>query len=1505
MKVKPTASLVDQGSSRALLLPFFSLSKVLLTTTAVLVFPSLLNAQGFPNIARTPGDLISGPIAPEQGRAAIVAWHGERIVSVPEPPGSQPGADVYIRVVDINDPENPQVTTLPARAGGFNSHGYFHYGPYLFIGPHCATSTNGECNGTGNLYRDSFLIGGAGTPIGTSSMVRASLESGGGLPLGSYNRSGAQSPWGAEMWWSYGEVEGNAWLAVRRNLAEYVYDWTNGGSVTGPAIQSSWDHLAETGVVGMPFIIGNILIYASDQTGTGVATYDISDPANPVLLDVLKEENPGGYWPEVYGHYIFFPRRDSEGGPGSEAGFMVVDYSDPTDLRVVANRNLPGSNQYVTFQDEFAFMNNYKIDMRTFDTVLTLPTNNTTLDASQFALPVGNLVITGGYGSLGPGLAIWAHQAEPDTRSPFVLYHIPKADQSNYSPLCPIVLSIPETLKTETIVSGSSLIVRPIVGGVPGAAVPVWHSFGQNKLLTVTPMQPLAQDTTYEVLLTSAIGDAAGNALEPYTFRFSTGNTLAGGNQPPSIDSLIATPLIGLPHSPVTLNWSGNDPEGDTVEYRIDFGDGTPRTAWSTDQSLQHTYVEEGHFQVTVQARDSEGSVVARSRTITVITPPTQTASTASNSVALNESLDRLYVVNPDTNTVSAFVASTMNKVWEVEVGKHPKSLTVANDHTIWVASRDSDSVEILNGTTGIHEQSIDLSYGVRPVGICATPDGSSVLITTEGDGFLRRYSTATKVQTASLSLGPTPRAIAITQNGSRALVTRFISGPHTAQVYDVNLGGSMSLTRTITLRRDYSDDGSASSRGVPNYLAGIRISPTGSHAWVVGKKDNTNRGTFFASNLSLGHDNTVRAQVMLIDLATNSENVDLRLDLDNSDSPTSVAFSPLGDYAFISLQGNAQVAVVDVLDFLNPASPGTVATRWGTGIAPQGILMSPATNQLYTMDFMDRTVTVLNIETFLSQGSANISSAVFSTIETERMSPQVVQGKRIFYNAGDPRMSAESYISCATCHVDGGHDGRTFDFTNRGEGFRNTTDLRGRSGMGHGLVHWSSNFDEIQDFENDIRSAFGGTGFLTDEQFTSVSDTLGAPKAGLNPDLDALAAYVTSLGSASLPKSPHRSAVGELTGAAQRGALLFASNNCASCHNPATDYTDRTRHNVGTLRASSGSRLGGSLDSIDTPTLLGLHASTPYLHDGSAATLAEVFTNAGGTLLQAENATSYSGLASPADIGWIPLKDWHQGMFMDYNGAGAMEFTNIMSTLAGAGSVELRYNSGYGNTPITLSVNGNNSSFVLPITPNEPGWRANEWRSIRIPLTFQAGANTVNISRGTSGGQLKIDDVLFTTPDDLSLASAHVRSFTPSELDDLVAYLLQLDSANSLTPTVTVTRDSAVIMNSVDSVEIPVGASEYTIDYTINNQGLGPLNLGNFVLNVAPSAGIWVEALPAPNVLAGQSTTLQLRVQSSAIGNHFLITGWSDDASAEVLSWTINPTPAAPSTVHDFMIFQ
>jgi len=237
-----------------------------------------------------------------------------------------------------------------------------------------------------------------------------------------------------------------------------------------------------------------------------------------------------------------------------------------------------------------------------------------------------------------------------------------------------------------------------------------------------------------------------------------------------------------------------------------------------------------------------------------------------------------------------------------------------------------------------------------------------------------------------------------------------------------------------------------------------------------------------------------------------------------------------------------------------------------------------------------------------------------------EKLDPEVLFGKQVFYDADDARMGKTGYISCAVCHLDGFEDGRTWDFTDRGEGLRNTTSLLGKRGIGQGRLHWSANFDEVQDFEHDIRGAFGGSGFLPDAQFNegTRNTTLGDPKAGLSPELDALSAYVTSLDTVN--RSPFRTAEGALTESGWRGLDTFERLGCPTCHSGA-DFTDSAEglvHDVGTMSALSGSRLRGPLEGIDTPTLRGIWETAPYLHDGSAPTLYEV--------LVARNATELHG---------------------------------------------------------------------------------------------------------------------------------------------------------------------------------------------------------------------------------------------------------------------------------------
>ena len=114
-------------------------------------------------------------------------------------------------------------------------------------------------------------------------------------------------------------------------------------------------------------------------------------------------------------------------------------------------------------------------------------------------------------------------------------------------------------------------------------------------------------------------------------------------------------------------------------------------------------------------------------------------------------------------------------------------------------------------------------------------------------------------------------------------------------------------------------------------------------------------------------------------------------------------------------------------------------------------------------------------------------------------------------------------------------------------------------------------------------------------------SAPLGDPKAGTQRELDALAAYVASLNE--YPSSPYRNADGTLTTTVRRGREIFRRENCAACHSGAnfTDSATAGLHDIGTLKPTSGSRLGGPLLGIDTPTLRGVWTTAPYLHDGSA----------------------------------------------------------------------------------------------------------------------------------------------------------------------------------------------------------------------------------------------------------------------------------------------------------------
>lgn len=405
-----------------------------------------------------------------------------------------------------------------------------------------------------------------------------------------------------------------------------------------------------------------------------------------------------------------------------------------------------------------------------------------------------------------------------------------------------------------------------------------------------------------------------------------------------------------------------------------------------------------------------------------------------------------------------------------------------------------------------------------------------------------------------------------------------------------------LAVTGVIKLKSSDEPDSGGGGRGLPNYLGPAAISPAGDMAWLPSKQDNLQRGQL-RDGRHLTHENTVRAISSRINLLDETEDYRARIDHDDTAMPSTALFGRNGLYVFVALEGSREVAIID-------AYGEQELLRIDAGRAPQGLALSPDGKMLYVHNFMSRTVSSHDVSGVIKQGSNVVfPGPVYEVVGDEALPAPVLLGKQLFYDSRDDRLSREDYISCAACHSEGGHDGRVWDMTGFGEGLRNTIDLRGRGGMAHGPLHWSGNFDEVQDFEHQIRALAAGDGLLVSG---NPHPPLAAGNAGRSEDLDALAAYVSSLEEVS--HSPLRQADGSLTPEAVLGREVFRQQNCAQCHS-GPNFTDSglsQGHDIGTIRSTSGGRLGGSLAGIDTPTLRGLWNGAPYLHDGSAATISD-----------------------------------------------------------------------------------------------------------------------------------------------------------------------------------------------------------------------------------------------------------------------------------------------------------
>lgn len=1445
-----------------------------------------VSTGGFQNVPRSepPGTLLSHPLVNDSeatGRTSSINYLNGWIIIGAEAPGSRPDSDLEMRVYDIADPNNP-VRRFPSDFNltyandrwhqgnaGWNAHGSAQSGPYMLPEVMRVQSFGGiPERGAWDIAND--------VPDITE------------FPI-SYNRASQAGPWMASFPW-YGSADEEFYLGFAQ-LGPY-------GTVEFQTL-ANFDHVGAFGGGDWhPMFFGDLLIYArSGASGRdGIVVYrlqynNFDDPENRSITPQFVGSLSGGfhgYWPDLFsdgtGLYVI----------GSETNLLmgadITQAADPAgdgSISVVANLTVPGftNASYPTYQDQFGFIHNRKVDMTRFlagdpnPIVLTLNEGAPNfVDTTQMSLPLGNLWITGGYPHgygtpeyLAQGMGVWVHQQDPDSVAPRVSYHIPQANRLNYPRFAPLSFLLHEHPRNGGPRNGIDFTVRPVLlGDTLGAAVDGFLIHDFSGTLTFTPDGGLAADTTYQVDFLSDPGnqvgfrDAAGNYIEPYSFRFSTGGGI-NATPPPVIASVSADDYQPAPGQPVTITVAatGTGP----LEYRFNI-DGS-WTAWGSDAFATGDAGAAGRPRVLVQVRDVVGNIATGSLRLLVVDPlPPGPRPTQSSTLAIGDDGGQrhLWVVNPDANTVAVLDATSGSLVTEHAVCADPRGIARDVNGRYWITCHDSDEIRVLNddGTTFVN---LSVPYGSAPFAVVASPDGESLFVSLYGSGFVRRYSATNPLAAPAVSEAlSTPRALAVSADGTRLFVTRFISPDLQGEVAELAAASpGFDLVRTIPLASANTYDGGDRAAGVPNYLSSIAISPDGSRAAVASKQDNVLRGLAYGVN-DLTHETSVRAVVSFIDLDENHEIANSRRDFDNSDSPSALAFTPLGDTLLVALQGNNIVVGVDMLA-LTPVvapelpgstetSPAVISLELEAGMAPQGVLIDPVANRLFAQNFMGRSVTVRDAQPLLVENRTTLPEVVTTaTVVNEPLALDLLEGKRIFYNAADPRMSADSYLSCATCHIDGGHDGRVWDFTGRGEGFRRTTDLRGRGGMAHGNVHWTGNFDEIQDFEHDIRARFGGQGFLnlTPQNFALLHPSPASGKAGLSTDLDALAAYVSSLGYGHVPRSPARNADGTLSSAGANGRTVFQSLGCASCHagaaltnstagpiasHPLSDVGSRVHEPE--ERWFSGRRLGAALVGIDTPTLHGLHASRNYLHHGQATTLDGVFDYAGGTLLIAADgqlltASDPPGVGPVVDEAWQGGGGFQRGMFGgsyvyigDEPGAPTLpgvRFANVDGGSGGPARIAIRYGKQYFSSTATLRVNGVEQPFDTLRQEPDNSWQLSGWRWHVADVNLNAGAtNTIEIVRSVADFQLNA--IVVSNADDLAAAEPHrvVTSLSTGQRSELLTYLEQIDGrddAGTPLPDPTPLPPSApTIVSGPSDVTLAVGNA---LRFSVVVSGTGP----------------------------------------------------------------------------------
>ncbi|MEO8552214.1 MAG: c-type cytochrome [Kofleriaceae bacterium] len=495
-----------------------------------------------------------------------------------------------------------------------------------------------------------------------------------------------------------------------------------------------------------------------------------------------------------------------------------------------------------------------------------------------------------------------------------------------------------------------------------------------------------------------------------------------------------------------------------------------------------------------------------------------------------------------------------------------------------YVADRFANRIAIVKVGEKL-ELASSIATPVEPFGIALSPDRKTVMVTTVSDRALVAADAATGKERWRTALGREPRGLAVSPDGTRALVAYLQTGTvDQIDLLETHSAEHVALSTTTSPRRCRHCGG---ADGESFARAAFAVTFMGDHEAVVPFQRETPVQIAMGGNTGSyggGFEPPITHQLAFLGL--NRERTTQTTATIAQHQPRALAWDQGHDALYVAGMGTDSILQIKNASQVGIAEGVSASLTSGKErCGPDGLAVTATgdvlvwcsfTRNVQRVDFVDAKG-ALATAAKLNPGPMLVASALG---EKEH------QGMVLFH-AAEPAISARGSLACASCHPDGRDDGLSWKIESN---TLQTPLLAGRVAGTH-PYKWDGGDKDLTVSLATTMKRLGGFG-LDKTQTTQ------------------LAAYLEKLPAPHAPtRNPEQVA---------RGKKLFDSADvgCRSCHDGAT-YSDSMTHKF----------TGSTLALADTPSLIGLAASAPYFHDGSAATLEALLRDRGAVHGMAETA--------------------------------------------------------------------------------------------------------------------------------------------------------------------------------------------------------------------------------------------------------------------------------------------